>query len=200
MCEQAISASLQLRAGMARAGVPWPDYPTPDEPVPAQPWPQASLFPAGYPVQFVVYGDPKPKGSKVPGYSGKGPARRMTHMRESAGHALERWAKDIAAQGEITMAGRDPLDGPLRAAFTFSMGYPAKPRKGSAAALWPEAPAGEPDLDKLARAAGDALKVGKVIVDDARIVGYDRLEMVWAGLGDIDSLPRPGVVIRVRRR
>jgi len=202
MCEQAISASLKLRAGMARAGVPWPDYDAAQDgaAVLSQPYPQASLFAAGYPVQFVVYGEPKPKGSKVPGYSGKGPARRMTHMRESAGHALELWAKNIAAQGEITMAGRDPLDGPLRAAFTFSMRYPDKPRKGSAAWLWPEAPAGEPDLDKLARAVGDALKVGKVIVDDARITGFDRLEMVWAGSGDVDALDRPGVVIRVRRR
>lgn len=223
MCEAAQQASLKLRAAirLARVDNPWPDAPDPIPQVLCLSCGSAAcaevpdaetalrmrsavrgsaLFPAGYPVAMVVYGLPKPQGSKVPGYSGKGPARRMTYMREAAGHALERWRADIIAQCQITMRGRDVLDGPLRAALTFSLKYPDRPRKGTPAYLWPEAPAGPPDADKLARAVGDALKIGGVIVDDARITGYDRLEKVWAGSGEVDSLPRPGVVIRVRRR
>lgn len=191
MCEDAQRASLRLRAAirLARVESPWPD-------APAQP----ALFMSGYAVALVVYGKPAPQGSKVPGYSGKGPARRMTHMRESAGHALERWRADIVAQSQITMRGLDALDGPLRVAFTFSLKRPDRPRRGTPSGDWPEVPAGQPDLDKLARAVGDSLKIGGVIADDARITGYDRLEKVWAGSGEVDSLPRPGVVIRVRRR
>src|SRR5262245_52011189 len=126
----------------------------------AQPWPQASLFAAGYPVQFVVYGTPKPQGSKTPIWRGKGAARQMIGMREAAGHELARWRTDIIAQCQITMAGREPLDGPLRAAVTFSQLYPNRPRKASAAWLWPEAPAGTDDLDKLVRAVDDSLKIG----------------------------------------
>lgn len=195
LCEAAVQAGLRFTAAAAERGIPWPP-----EDAQAQPWPQASLFPGGYPVEFVVYGKPAPQGSKVPGYSGKGPNRRMTHMRESAGHALERWRADIVAQAKITMAGRAPLDGPLRAAVTLSLKYPDRPRKGTPAYEWPEAPAGPPDWDKLMRAVGDALKIGGVIVDDARITGFDRAEKVWAGSGEIDALDRPGVVIRVRRR
>jgi Holliday junction resolvase RusA-like endonuclease len=192
MCEQARAASLAFRKA-----APWPSF---DDQLAAQSWPQAPLFPAGYPVAMVVYGDPEPQGSKTPIYRGKGAARQMIGMREAAGHALARWRTAIIAQCEITMAGREPLDGPLRAAVTFSQACPAKPRKGSAARTWPEAPAGTDDLDKLLRAVGDALQIGKVIANDARITGYDRLEKVWAGSGEVDALDRPGVVIRVRRR
>ena len=62
----------------------------------------------------------------------------------------------------------------------------------------PARPAGYPDLDKLARSTGDALKSAGVLKDDGRIAEYRRLAKVWAG-EDPDALDSPGVVIRIYR-
>jgi Holliday junction resolvase RusA-like endonuclease len=59
----------------------------------------------------------------------------------------------------------EPLDGCLTVNLTVWL-----PRPGSS--KFKDEPAGPPDLDKLQRAVGDALKVAGTIVDDARITTW----------------------------
>jgi Holliday junction resolvase RusA-like endonuclease len=106
-----------------------------------------------------VLGVPVPQGSM----KSLGP-RRMVH---SNAEKLRPWRDAVAwhLREEMTAAGMtEPWDEPVVVTATFVL-----PRPQSAAKRrW--APDRKPDIDKLLRAALDALTASGVVVDDARVV------------------------------
>lgn len=111
-------------------------------------------------VTFRAIGDPQPKGSwKV----------IRGNMVPAGGEPQVAW--DRAVRAEAEQAARHlarPLDGPLGldVAFRFRMPASRKPSVLREGWGWCAVP---PDLDKLIRLVGDALKVAGAIRDDARI-------------------------------
>lgn len=89
-----------------------------------------------------------------------------------------------------------PLDGPLAVAVTFtcprSQADERRARRGEA--TWPTTTHSN-DLDKLQRAAFDAVTAAGVWVDDARVVEVHAYKR-HPGQGE-DALPEPGAVIRI---
>lgn len=122
------------------------------------------------------------------------------------GHAskfTEPWMKEVAKQGGIAWAGRDPLDGPLWLDAFF---YESRPsghylQRKAGRVLRPDAPAYPEstethDVDKMRRAISDALKNGGVIVDDKRIVGGE----AWKDfVENAEGIDEPLAMIRVGR-
>lgn len=106
---------------------------------------------------FEVIGLPAPQGSKR--HVGNG------IMRESSKN-LAPW-RDAVAHAARDIAGDSlPLAGPLRLVVHFRFPMPKSRRAAVRAAGWaPKTSA--PDLDKLVRSTGDALKAGGLIGDDA---------------------------------
>lgn len=167
-------------------------------------------------VSFVVYGEPEQKGSQV--FKGRrkadtAVARKGTAILAEPNHDdLKRWQAAIRAVAQAAASpGWVPLDGPLVADMVFTMPRPSghwgtgrnsgRLRPAAAAATWHTVP---PDLDKLQRAAGDALSVPKkggfgLIVDDSRIVAFRSTAKVYQQSNHPDALRRPGVVIRIWR-
>lgn len=155
-------------------------------------WPESHL------IQFTVDGIPGPQGSKTP----TGRMRRtrtggLTPVMRESSKKVKPWRDAVAAAAVVAVLQHPhrpwfPLDGPLVVHMTFTV--PAPQRKKPT-----EAPAADrtPDLSKLARSTEDALK-GIVWVDDARVVGYDRLWKTYRGV-DPFSLDAPGALIKVRR-
>lgn len=79
---------------------------------------------------------------------------------------LPGWRKAIiAAAKEAAGPGFEPYDGPVSVHLDV---YLPRPKTTKFRAY----PAGTPDLDKLQRAIGDALKLAGAITDDARIVTW----------------------------
>lgn len=135
---------------------------------------------------FAVDGEPIPQGS-MRGYTPKkgteGKKRRGVRMTAHNAKKLGPWRKSVATAAAQAMGDRPPHDGPVRVALVFRMERPKTVRT--------ELPDTAADLDKLARAMLDGM--AKVVyVNDARVVGFDRLDQEWA---DDES---PGVACRVR--
>lgn len=153
-------------------------------------------------VALVVFGEPKPQGSKT-AFAGRRKNKTTreweftgkAHMKEAVKGVAD-WraaVKSIAVAYVDQHPSHEPLDGPLIADLVFTMPKPAgKPRY----AIWPW---WKPDLSKLARSTEDSLSGGGVWRDDARVIAYRRLEKLYVGADDHDTLPTPGVVIRVWR-
>jgi crossover junction endodeoxyribonuclease RusA len=79
---------------------------------------------------------------------------------------LPGWRKAvIAAAKDAHGEDFEPLDGALTVHLDLYLSRPATTK-------FPDYPAGTPDLDKLQRAIGDALKLAGTITDDARIVSW----------------------------
>ena len=150
-------------------------------------------------IMFTVHGQPAPQGSKSYLGASKGGRPRFRESSEK----VAPWRVDVrdaaekAMTGQTTMANvvRRPLDGPVAVWLSFRLARPkghhgtgrnADKLKASA----PIAPAGTPDVDKLARAVLDAL-TGVVYVDDAQVVDLYLVKR-YADLAD------PGVDVRVR--
>jgi len=142
-------------------------------------------------VEFTVYGEPAPQGSK-----------KFVGMRGGKGvlvensKAVKPWRRDVADNGMLAMMGgiegpyrSAPLDGPLMASIVFTLQRPASAHKSR---RWPDR---KPDLSKLLRSTEDALVTAGVIADDARIVCFRDLRKVY--VGDPDALPMPGARIKV---
>lgn len=133
---------------------------------------------------FSVFGSPAPQGSKR--HVGRG-----VLIESSKG--VKPWRAAVAAAAKALRASLAnewrPADGPVRVSLVFSLRRPKKPR-------W-RSPAVAPDLDKLARSTLDAL-TGVLIHDDARVIGFDRLEKVYVGSDDPEALAEPGCSIVVR--
>ena len=125
--------------------------------------------------EFTVVGTPSQQGSKR--HVGNG---RMVEMSKR----LPAWrATVIRAARESHREGWEALDGPLVVGLTV---YLARPRSTK----FPDYPAGAPDLDKLQRAIGDALKLAGTIHDDARIVTWHARKRWAVGC-------EPGAVISI---
>lgn len=77
-----------------------------------------------------------------------------------------------------------PFDGPVRVEITFRFPMPRSRPKKISEVGWAYKPT-MPDLDKLIRSVGDAMKDGGLISDDARIVSLvvNKIEVVgsWSG-------------------
>lgn len=109
---------------------------------------------------FRVYGIPKPQGSKIPGVSSKGKA----FVREQAGEPLKEWRRDVKDAAIIARGGMDTLTGTIRLAINFLV-----PRPASVPEKKRPYPIVAPDLDKMIRGVGDALKQAGVYKDDAQV-------------------------------
>lgn len=158
--------------------------------------------------ELTVYGKPAPQGSKSP--KGKG---RMVESSEyvppwreavKAAAIAAMKARSIATYGGVGQVSLLRLDGPLVADMVFTMGYKpnSKPTWWPAGERWSKTlwwrPASAPDLSKLIRGTEDALQDAGAIRDDARIVGYGRLDKVFVDQpGDPDALQAAGAVIRL---
>lgn len=162
------------------------------------PWTLARLGPPS--LAFVVHGDPAPQGSK----SFKGMRKSKTKpgvmvpvLKESSAAKVDRWRNDVVAAAlralppdwrRLAESNRDGVVLDLVLTRDRPQSLP-KTRL-----CWPAA---QPDLDKFARSTGDALTTAGVYADDARVVGYRRLDKVYVGADDPDALAQPGAVIRI---
>lgn len=123
---------------------------------------------------FDVPGTPKPQGSKtiVVRRDGK------RAMRESS-KGLEPWRNAIVwhARQAIQQQGWETLDGPVQVVAQFRMPYLAEhlrtgKRTGEVKDWAPVWHTSYPDLDKLLRACGDALKIAGAVTDDSHIARW----------------------------
>lgn len=171
-----------------------------DPPAPASPAPSRAVALAfGTPVFAVrVYGTPAPQGSKKGFYN---PHIGRVQLVDDNKKRLKPWRDAVRSDSADAMTLPKPIDQGVAVDMVFSFTRPQSHyRTGRNAHLLrdgaPVQPAGKPDLDKLARAAGDALKDAGVLRDDSRICEYRRLAKVWVG-EDVDALDRPGALIRI---
>lgn len=133
-------------------------------------------------ITFVVYGVPRPQGSKR--HVGNG------IMVESSKH-VKAWREDVSSAARKAYAG-GLIDGPVSLHVTFGFPRPrshyrtgkhAQELKESA----PKFHRGRPDLSKLIRAVEDAL-TGVVWRDDSQVVdikstkGYGEPAHCWIGV------------------
>lgn len=136
------------------------------------------------PVRFFTTGVPAPEGShKYVGHRGGRPVVAHDNPRLAAWRTLV--ARD--ARNAAHTAGWDtPHDGPVAVEARFYLPHPKRPK-------FPDHAATKPDLDKLARAVGDALAApGGPITEDSRIVTWT-LTKQWA-----DPEHGPGVMVTIR--
>lgn len=154
--------------------------------------PDVSSAPAT--VSFVVYGQPAPQGSKkfVGFAKGKGGEARGRAIMVESSAKVKPWRTDVREAALKARNGAAPLDGPLIARMVFTL-----PKPKSAPKTRRTYPDKKPDLSKLCRSTEDALTDAGLIADDARIVGYTRLEKVFPN-EDPEALEAPGVRIEVR--
>jgi Holliday junction resolvase RusA-like endonuclease len=112
-------------------------------------------------VKLIVHGLPLPQGSKT-GFVIGG---RAVLTDGKKGPALKEWRLAIAAEARMWLQATNaaPLSGPVSMRVTF---YLPRPKSAPKRVLYP---ATKPDLDKLVRSVGDALK-GLAYEEDSRIV------------------------------
>lgn len=124
----------------------------------------AELTTPGAPlVTFDVRGQPVPQGALV-----RSPSGGLYHR---GAQALGDWRHAIATEARSAMGGLPAFGGPLRVYVTL---YLARPKAhlrsdGSLRPAAPGWPTGRPDVDKLARAALDAL-TAVAFDDDSQVV------------------------------
>jgi crossover junction endodeoxyribonuclease RusA len=117
---------------------------------------------------LIVYGQPQPAGSKIPGRAKTG----RLFVRDD-NPAVKDWQRRIADEAIREMNGRPLLEGPLRLSLRFYLKRPkghygTGKNQGSVRASAPGHPTVKPDLTKLVRAAEDALR-GIVFHDDSQM-------------------------------
>lgn len=120
-------------------------------------------------IRITVYGNPAPQGSKkfVGMVNGHGMMAEMSKK-------VKPWRQDVVAAAIAARGNNPPLDGALIVRMVFTMPKPKSAPKRRR--TWPNR---TPDLSKLARSTEDALVTAGAIVDDARIVEYERLAKVF---------------------
>lgn len=132
-------------------------------------------------LSFVAHGHPAPQGSKR--HVGNGvmieSSKRLKPWREIVRLAAREMMRELNQP--------EPLDGPLIGAMIFSMPRPKTVTR--------ELPDRVPDLSKLLRAVEDSMTDAGVWVDDARVVGYVRLQKLYEG--SPGALATPGVSVAV---
>lgn len=142
-------------------------------------------------ISFTVYGVPAPKGSKSAFPIRRSTGRMGVAVVEGKSARQKDWAHRVeeVVQG-LAEGGAPMLDGPIDAWVCFFLPKPKSAPKRRR--TWPDR---KPDLDKLIRALMDPL-TGVLIVDDARIVNFSRLEKVYAeDATPEDSRPRAEVML-----
>jgi len=112
---------------------------------------------------FRVYGIPAPQGSKVPGVSSK---TGKMFVREQSGKTLHPWRQDVKEAALMARGDQETLTAGVKLQITFFM-----PRPASVSVKKRPHPTVAPDLDKLVRGVGDALKQAGVYKDDAQVLG-----------------------------
>lgn len=112
-----------------------------------------------------------------------GRARVVPGGTNKAKKALHAWRNHVERAATTQAAVHGQLDGPLHVWIQFRL-----PRPRTVTRAWPAVP---PDLDKLARAAHDALTSSGLIADDGRIC-RSSTEKVYAD-GEI-----PGALIVIK--
>ncbi len=139
-------------------------------------------------LEFSVAGIPGPQGSKNAFRSGS----RINVVESSA--KVKPWRASVAAAARAAVGPNQPgFDGPIVADMIFSLPRP-KRAEGKPWVL----PAVVPDLSKLVRATEDALDTDSgVLVNDSRIIGYQRQVKFYVDDPDQDALSYPGAVIRL---
>lgn len=129
---------------------------------------------------FQVLGVPTPQGSK---------SRMPNGAIVEAGTAKSRkakkeWRTAVAEQAKSIVGDRGPITVPMLMSCQFRFPMTKSRRKWEVEQGWAWKVT-YPDLDKLIRATGDALKVGGLIKDDGLIASFgsmDRIETVgWTG-------------------
>lgn len=113
-----------------------------------------------------VLGTPTPQGSKTRMPNGAMLEGRSANQRNA--HAAWRDSVAAAARDEVEH-GAAKLDGPLVLVVEFRFPMPASARKADRERGW-SWKTSAPDLDKLVRSVGDALKIGGLIADDSRFI------------------------------
>jgi crossover junction endodeoxyribonuclease RusA len=140
-------------------------------------------------VTIIVYGSPAPQGSKK--FLGRTKTGRG--IMGEVSKKVKPWRMDVKAAAELVRNGSPAMDGPLRARMVFTLPKPASAPKTRRS--WP---CTRPDVSKLCRSTEDALTDAGLIKDDARIIGYSRLEKVYPG-EDPEALTVPGVRITIEQ-
>jgi Holliday junction resolvase RusA-like endonuclease len=135
-------------------------------------------------VDFFVPGIPQPQGSKRGFVSANG---KVSMVESAAG--VKPWRSDVKVFAADAMTGRPLLTGPVSLRCDFVMKRPVSTPKTKPT----PAATKKPDLDKLLRAIGDALK-GTVYAEDSLIT-----EMVGTKRIAEDG-EQPGVQISVGAR
>jgi len=142
-------------------------------------------------IAFTVRGLPVPQGALVRSPSGG--------LYNSRGAALGDWRHAISDECRRAMSGLPALGGPVRVLATFYLPRPKGHYRSDGQTLRPAAPAfpaGRPDVDKLARAALDALSA-VAFDDDAQVVvliaakEYADDEPVGASISISELVARP---------
>lgn len=138
---------------------------------------------------ITVLGKPAPQGSK----SFKGLNRLGRGILTEDCQDLKPWRADIIIAVETYLKPLRPAWRPLDTAQIIRMIFTVR-KPTTAPKTRRTVPDRKPDLDKLARAVGDALTIAGLIRDDAILVEYSRLAKVYPG-EDPEALPSPGVRI-----
>jgi Holliday junction resolvase RusA-like endonuclease len=134
----------------------------------------------------VIYGEPVPKGSH------KCVGRNGTHrIIDVQGPGLERWTRKLIAGAELLAGRHGPIPAPISVCATFTV-----PRPPSVKRPWPITRSAG-DVDKLLRAALDALQQGGLIADDAQVIHVDAWTCYPDTPGAPDRLDRPGALLRI---
>lgn len=117
-------------------------------------------------LKFEVKGIAAPQGSKRGAVRGKTKAGKPKVVMIESAAGLKAWRENVAAAAEVA-AGPFwiPVDTPVLARLLVFLPRPKTTR-------FTDYPAGPPDVDKLQRAIGDALKTAGILTDDARIVQW----------------------------
>lgn len=131
---------------------------------------------------FYAIGEPQPQGSKNAWVPKNG---NRAILYDQNAKTLKPW------RGTVTSAASGQglkLEGPVAVRMIFTMKRPKSAPKSYSV------PSRSADLDKLARAVGDAITDAGLWVDDKLVVEFRRLAKVFPGFG-AESLPVPGVVV-----
>jgi Holliday junction resolvase RusA-like endonuclease len=136
--------------------------------------------------EFSVLGQPVPQGSK------RAFGRNVVEIADAR---LRSWRQDIAVVANEAMAGTPPTTRPVLIQLDFHFDRPkghygTGRNAGNVRPTAPVAPGVKPDLDKLVRAALDAL-TGVVFKDDALVVSLVAAKIY------VTSDTRPGLYCRV---
>jgi Holliday junction resolvase RusA-like endonuclease len=134
---------------------------------------------------FRVYGIPAPQGSKKPRVTKAG----RPYVQEQSAKTLVPWRSAIKEAALVARGDAPTMLRPIKLQVTFYMPRPASvtPKKR----LYPSV---APDLDKMVRGVGDALKDAGVYKDDAQTVVIEALK-VYA-TEDIQYSPGAWIVVQ----